>query len=194
MTPQSEMQETKAALRREVRHKLARMERAQIAEAGRKACEVLKSQKVWQSAQSILFYAPMERELDIWPLLTEALGEGRRILLPQYVRVEKCYVAAELTDLERDLRAGELGIREPMEHCTRWAINGLDLALVPGVAFDSQGRRLGRGKGYYDRLLSGAGGVRCGVAFDEQVVPEVPIEPHDIVLDCILTPTRWIEL
>ena len=70
----------------------------------------------------------------------------------------------------------------------------LDLVLVPGVAFDLHGRRLGRGRGYYDRLLSQVGGRTCGVAFDEQVVSEVPVEAHDVLLNCILTPTRWFEL
>jgi 5-formyltetrahydrofolate cyclo-ligase len=67
------------------------------------------------------------------------------------------------------------------------------LVLVPGVAFDLRGRRLGRGKGFYDRLLADAGGLKCGVAFDEQIVTEIPVEPHDVSVDCILTPTRWIQ-
>jgi 5-formyltetrahydrofolate cyclo-ligase len=66
--------------------------------------------------------------------------------------------------------------------------------LVPGVAFDLHGRRLGRGKGFYDRLLADVRGKTCGVAFDEQIVREVPVEPHDSDVNCILTPTRWIEL
>jgi 5-formyltetrahydrofolate cyclo-ligase len=70
----------------------------------------------------------------------------------------------------------------------------LDLILVPGVAFDLQGRRLGRGKGYYDQLLGALHGTRCGVAFDQQVVDEIPMAPHDMTLHCILTPTRWVEL
>ena len=69
-----------------------------------------------------------------------------------------------------------------------------DLILVPGVAFDLHGRRLGRGKGFYDQLLAAVRGTTCGVAFEQQMVREVPVEPHDIHLNSILTPTRWIEL
>jgi 5-formyltetrahydrofolate cyclo-ligase len=72
-------------------------------------------------------------------------------------------------------------------------MNRLDLILVPGLAFDLNGRRLGKGKGYYDRLLAGVSGIKCGVAFDEQVVSEVPAGPHDVRVNCILTPTRWLE-
>ena len=70
-------------------------------------------------------------------------------------------------------------------------LNRLDLVLVPGVAFDLNGRRLGRGKGYYDRLLAEFEGWTCGVAFDQQVVEAVPSEPHDMRLTCLVTPTRW---
>jgi 5-formyltetrahydrofolate cyclo-ligase len=73
-------------------------------------------------------------------------------------------------------------------------LNRLDFILVPGVAFDLHGRRLGRGRGFYDQLLANVRGRTCGVAFDEQIVRDVPIEPHDVSLNCILTPTRWVEL
>jgi 5-formyltetrahydrofolate cyclo-ligase len=72
-------------------------------------------------------------------------------------------------------------------------LNRLDLVLVPGVAFDARGGRLGRGKGFYDRLLSAVNGTKCGVAFDEQIVDAVPVGPLDVLVNCILTPTRWIE-
>ena len=71
-------------------------------------------------------------------------------------------------------------------------LNRLDLALVPGLGFDARGHRLGRGKGHYDRLLAGFGGRKIGVAFDFQIMAEVPCEAHDIVLDDIVTPARWI--
>jgi 5-formyltetrahydrofolate cyclo-ligase len=98
-----------------------------------------------------------------------------------------------VSDPANDLRPGLLGIREPTEHCEAIALKRLDLVLVPGVAFDARGRRLGRGKGYYDRLLSDVRGVRCGVAFDEQIVPEVPVGPRDALLNCVVTPSRWLE-
>jgi 5-formyltetrahydrofolate cyclo-ligase len=72
-------------------------------------------------------------------------------------------------------------------------LNQLDFLLVPGVAFDRSGRRLGRGKGFYDRLLAGVTGMKCGVAWDEQIVHELPAEPHDIAMDLMLTPSRWAD-
>jgi 5-formyltetrahydrofolate cyclo-ligase len=70
----------------------------------------------------------------------------------------------------------------------------LDLALAPGLGFDESGRRLGRGQGYYDRLLAEIIGAKCGVAFDEQVVGQLPAQEHDVSMNFILTPTRWLEV
>ena len=98
----------------------------------------------------------------------------------------------QVENLGADIVNGKYGIREPGDRCVLVPLNRLDLVLVPGVAFDVRGRRIGRGKGYYDRLLSLAGGLKCGVAFDEQILAEIPTEPHDVAVHCILTPTRWI--
>jgi len=104
------------------------------------------------------------------------------------------YTACRITDPEKDIRVGQFGIREPNARCEQISLNLLDLILTPGVAFDLHGWRLGRGKGFYDRLLAAVHGTTCGVAFDEQIVAQIPVEPHDTHVNCILTPTRWIEL
>ena len=65
---------------------------------------------------------------------------------------------------------------------------------MPGVAFDVSGGRTGRGAGFYDRLLSRITGPRCGVAFDEQIVDKVPSESHDLRMNHLLTPTKWMKV
>jgi 5-formyltetrahydrofolate cyclo-ligase len=92
------------------------------------------------------------------------------------------------------LAAGRYGVIEPAAVCNVADLKRLDLILVPGVAFDWHGRRLGRGKGYYDRLLAEVSGTTCGVAFDQQLVATIPVEPHDVHLNCILTPSHWLQL
>jgi 5-formyltetrahydrofolate cyclo-ligase len=135
----------------------------------------------------------MADEPDIRPLLDHALADGKLAALPRFVSTEHGYGACELRDAANDLVIGQFNIQEPAPTCREVPLNRLDLVLVPGVAFDLHGRRLGRGKGFYDQLLALVRGATCGVAFDEQVVPEIPVEPHDICLNCILTPTRWLE-
>jgi 5-formyltetrahydrofolate cyclo-ligase len=184
----------KAAMRQEVRTRLGELPKGAREAGSLLACEQLRGQAVWVGAESVLFYAASGWELDLWSLLREGLAAGKRVALPRFDAGRGQYAACRVNDLGRDLVRGRYGIAEPMEACEEVALNRLDLILVPGVAFDLRGRRLGRGKGYFDRLLGTTRGTKCGVAFDEQIVREVPVEPHDSDVNCILTPTRWIEL
>ena len=131
--------------------------------------------------------------MDVWPLLAEALAAGKRVALPRFVTAARSYEACEVSDPANDVKVGHFGIREPGGRCPWVSPENLDLILVPGVAFDLRGGRLGRGKGHYDQLLAGLRGAKCGVAFDKQVVDKVPMASHDIRLDSIITPTRWVE-
>ncbi|MFO1489196.1 MAG: 5-formyltetrahydrofolate cyclo-ligase [Verrucomicrobiota bacterium] len=185
--------QAKSQLRAEVRRRLKELPAAAQASASDKICERLRHSEPWRAARSVFCFAPLAGEPDVWPLLAEALSKGKQIALPRFDAATGSYVACLVRDLGTDLQSGRFGIREPNIYCPVLPVNRLDLTLVPGVAFDLRGRRLGRGKGYYDRLLTDARGMTCGVAFDEQIVADIPREPHDIPLTCILTPTRWIE-
>src|SRR5206468_3801167 len=160
------------------------------ASASAEAGSLLAAQPAWQCAQSILFFAPMPTELDLWPMIDCAIAAGKLVALPRFEPESTSYFACQISDSTQNLRPGKFGIREPIDTCPRMPLNRLDLLLVPGLAFDLQGRRLGRGKGFYDRMLVAVHGRTCGVAFDEQIVRDVPVEPLDVSVDCILTPTR----
>ncbi|HYG23514.1 MAG TPA: 5-formyltetrahydrofolate cyclo-ligase [Verrucomicrobiae bacterium] len=188
----SSSQELKSSLRDRMRTVLKTLDDAQRREASRRVRGQLERQIFWQNADFIFFYAPLPNEIDIWPLLLDALGQGKIACLPRFDPSTEAYTAHRLVDPARDVVIGRFGVREPAETCAMLPLADLDLVLVPGLAFDSRGHRLGRGKGFYDRLLAEARGIRCGVAFDEQMVPEVPVETHDVTLDCVVTPSRWI--
>jgi len=190
---QNAIRDAKVALRDRVRDELKRMGPGERTAASAQARALLAAQARWQAARSVLSYAPMPEELDVWPLLFEALSAGKKISLPRFVAETRAYEACEILHPETDLQVGHFGIREPGSRCARLRSSRVDLILVPGVAFDLQGHRLGRGRGYYDQLLRVLRGTTCGVAFDQQIASEIPVEPHDVRLDCILTPTRWIE-
>jgi 5-formyltetrahydrofolate cyclo-ligase len=159
--------------------------------ASAELCERLRAQPLWRAAQSILCFVPTHDEPDIWPLIAEALAEGRRVLLPRYSPTTDTYVAATMGENLSDLQPGQFGILEPTPDCPIYNLKQLDLALVPGLGFALNGVRLGRGQGYYDRLLDGCSGFKCGVAFDCQVTAEIPAEAHDVRVDCLLTPSLW---
>lgn len=183
--------EQKAALRAQVSAELRKMTPEERTAASRLLCARLEEQTLWREAKSVLFYAPLREEPDVWPLVTDAIAGGKMALLPRFDAEQKHYVVCQINDAVRDVWKGQFGVREPMESCAKISLNRLDLILVPGIAFDLDGRRLGRGMGFYDRLLAVLHGPTCGVAFDQQIVRQIPVEPHDMRLSCILTPTRW---
>jgi 5-formyltetrahydrofolate cyclo-ligase len=189
-----DLEALKRALRVEVTSRLAAMSEQDRSLSSARAIALLRKQEKWHGAEAVLLYAPLKGELDVWPLLGQALEEGKLVALPRFDAKAGQYVACRVKDLEADLERGRYGIWEPCGRCDPVPLKRLDFVLVPGVAFDLHGRRLGRGKGYYDRLLAGVSGKACGVAFDEQIAREVPVQPHDSDVNCILTPSRWIEL
>ena len=185
---------TKSELRIEIRAWLKTIPRPVRAAASLQVCARLRTQPVWQKAAGILFYAPRSDELDLSPLVDESLDQGRLVALPQFDQSTGSYRACRVECPIAELPRGRYGIPEPALSCARVPMAELDLILIPGLAFDSRGCRLGRGGGYYDRLLEAIVGTKCGIGFDEQLRAEVPIESHDILLDCVVTPTRWLDV
>src|SRR2546422_94533 len=184
-------EQQKAALRQRVRTALRNLSPADRLAGSIQACTRLQQEPVWREATRVLLYSPLPDELDVLPLLRDALEAGKSVALPRFDPVQNIYLACRVLNLNDDLRAGHYRIREPQDNCPIVRLNRLDFVLVPGVAFALDGRRLGRGKGVYDRLLMSVRGSKCGAGFDEQIVDDLPVEPHDVRLDCILTPTRW---
>jgi 5-formyltetrahydrofolate cyclo-ligase len=182
----------KAALRAQFRARLAAEPPDRRVAQSALICARLQETDPWRSARAILFYAPLAMEADVWPLLDAARDAGKTVTLPRFEGPGRGYVAAIVTDSGTDLQPGAFGVREPPPGSPVFPLYRLDLVLVPGIAFDWSGRRLGRGKGFYDRLLARVSGVKCGVAFDWQLTGELPAEPHDAALDCIVTPTQWV--
>ena len=184
--------EAKAKLRQMLRVAVNRITAAERHRDSALACARLLAQPIWAGARSVLTYSHLEQEIDLTPLTKQALDGGKTVAFLAFDEAAERYRARGVGSPERDLRPGRFGILEPAKDCPEIPLNQLDLILVPGVAFDLNGHRLGRGRGYYDRLLAQADGIKCGVAFDEQIQPELPAEPHDIAMDYLLTPTRWL--
>ncbi len=185
--------EAKAALRRAVRATVAGLSVEEKQRLSVEAVALMLRQRVWIDAASVLLFAPMADELDIWPLAGAALQGGKLLALPRYNAAAKDFEICQVRDLGLDIRVGYKNIREPSAECTLFEGKRLDLVLVPGVAFDLHGHRLGRGMGFYDRILKRLDGVTCGVAFDQRMVNGIPVERHDVRVNWVLTPTQWIE-
>lgn len=186
--------EQKTAIRQQYRVLSKSLLPEQLSAASEDLRSNLVGSPYWQQAQRILMFYPLVDEPDIAPLLDFGLRTGKLIALPRYNSSQGVYEAAQIQNMAEDLVPGRFGVREPSRNCPSLPLNQLDLTLVPGIAFDASGRRLGRGKGFYDRLLPGTTGVTLGLAFDWQESDALPVEPHDVELDAVLTPTRWLKV
>ncbi len=134
------------------------------------------------SAGTILLYASaFPEEVDTTPLLRVALQSDKRLVCPRIVAKDRTLALFEVDDPKRDLLPGRRGIREPSMHSRSVQPTEVDWALVPGLAFDRLGYRLGRGGGFYDRLLTTLRpDVPCwALILGPQWVEEVPREAHD---------------
>lgn len=189
----SALSEAKAALRRDVRARLALLTPLERAQAADQLFERTMSWSVWREAGTVLLSWSLPDELSATGLIAAALADGRRVTLPGFDAATGQYVAYEVNHHEKDLIPGKFGIREPHPDLHKVSLTELDLVIVPGVAFDAAGNRLGRGKGFYDRLLGQAIAADfCGIGYDDQVVSGVPVEPHDVQLHYLLTPSRLL--
>jgi 5-formyltetrahydrofolate cyclo-ligase len=142
--------------------------------------------KLWR-ARRIAAYLTQGSELDTAPLLTALVAAGRRVYVPKALADH----SLQLVELGETLRPGRHGIRVPADATSRIPLHKLDVMLLPLLAFDAAGRRLGSGAGYYDRLLARRGSFRrplvIGYAYAMQGLPELPEEPWDRRLDGVIT-------
>lgn len=139
-----------------------------------------------RDAETILLYHPLPEEVDVSALLSILSGQGRTVLLPR-VTGRTQMVLCRYTS-EKDLAPGPFGILEPVGEPFA-DVAAIDVAVVPGMAFTSDGWRLGRGRGYYDRFLAAAPYIyKIGVCFPYQLVSEVPHDEYDIRMDTVVAP------
>lgn len=192
MNPPSAVTLEKQQIRQTMRARLRTIPAVERAERAQQAVKLLQTHPLWRQARSILGYLALKDELDLWGALTEAQSQEKVVAIPRYLPEAQGYGAAVLPREPSELREAGFGILEPPADAPLVPLNRLDFVLAPGLAFDLRGRRLGRGKGYYDRLLAQVRGIKCGVALDEQIVEALPEENHDIAMNLILTPTRWL--
>lgn len=148
-------------------------------------CREVASMPRWKSARTVLLYHALPDEPDLQLLLDEAVSQGKQVLLPVVVGDDLMLRRYKGRDT---LREGPFHILEPQgDDFPTERYGEMDLALIPGMAFDREGHRLGRGRGYYDRLLSRIpGAYKLGVCFPFQLLPAIPSEPHDIAVDEVL--------
>ena len=144
----------------------------------------------FQCSHTILFYASFAGEVDTFDMMKRAQKQGKRIALPAISLPQKTMIPCFVNNLDEELEKGPYGIRQPRTSRARaLTVDEIDLSIVPGVAFDKQNHRLGRGAGYYDRFLSSfpPGKLAIGLAYDFQIVDSLPVEEHDISVTRVIS-------
>lgn len=140
----------------------------------------------FKSAKTVLCYYPIKGEPNILPLIRHAQNEGKIIAFPISHVKERRLSFHILSDLS-ELSIGAYGIPEPPSELPELTSFSDSICLVPALAFDKIGRRLGYGGGYYDRFLSQFSGVKLGLAYSNFYVDLLPAEKHDATVDIIIT-------
>ena len=160
-------------------------------EAAAAACGRVGTPPQWAAARCVLLYAPLPEELG--PLALFAAGGGRTFCVPRVASLDPPTLHAAAVDGPPDAdspawRGGPFDLWEPAG--PPLDPRDIDFALIPGLAFTRDGRRLGRGKGFYDRFLTTLRPdcFTCGLGHDLQLVEDLPTEPHDVTLDAVVTP------
>ena len=146
-------------------------------------------------ARLVLFYMSYGSEVDTEPMVRKALELEKIVALPLVDAKQREIVPFKIDNLDSDIRPGYRGIREPIpEQCKQIPIQYVNLAIIPGVAFDERGGRIGHGMGVYDRFIPKLDITtrKVALAFECQIVPQIPMEPHDRYTDIIITEERII--
>jgi 5-formyltetrahydrofolate cyclo-ligase len=148
----------------------------------------------FQRAACIVLTLPFRSEWDTRSLLLDALARGAAVALPRVNQASRMIELHRVRDATADVTPGYRGIPEPLASLPRVQPADVEFILVPGVAFDVHGRRLGYGGGYYDRLLPLLPPLasRVAGAFDLQLVESIPAAPHDLTVNAIATPARMV--
>jgi len=130
-------------------------------------------------------YMPTDNEVDIKPFIAECLFQNKTLLLPKII-TSSAMEAVEIFSFD-NIHEGVYGIFEPTNQEYRHKF--IDLVVVPGVAFDSEGNRVGRGKGYYDHFLKKhPESLKVGIGYSRQLVEYIPTQDHDVKMDKVITP------
>ena len=171
----------KQEIRKAIRAEKKRIGKEELLQMSLPVTEKIEANEHYLNANIVMLYHPLWDEVDVRPLFDRALTVGKRVILPTVKGDD--IIPVEITS-ETEWVVGDFDILEPVAK----PYNGpIDLIVVPGVAFDNNRNRLGRGKGYYDRfLVKHPNTYRLGVCFKFQIVPEVPTEPFDFPMDEVI--------
>ena len=173
----------KKELRKKIREQKRAMTPERIEEASRKLGELFRATELYRNAKTVYGYLPYNQEVRTVPMLEQALADGKRVAVPKVYGDEMKFIY--LTDLTQ-VAEGYAGIPEPVADGPV-ADDPTALVLMPGLAFDKEGHRIGYGGGFYDKFLAQEPNhPTIALCYDFQMLGQLPTEEFDIPVDCVL--------
>jgi 5-formyltetrahydrofolate cyclo-ligase len=183
----------KEKVRRELINLRKSLSKNEVLEKSNKIKDRLFKMKEFKEASTILFYISYDNEVFTHDMIKDSITNKKNVVVPVTDKKNKTLILSKL-EIWDDLCIGTYNILEPKkEKIKEISIDKIDLIIVPGVGFDKQGHRIGHGKGYYDNLLKNSEAPTIGLAFEFQIIKNIPIERHDVPIDKIVTEKRLID-
>jgi len=178
----------KPLLRRQLRDKLAAMPDDVRHHKSVVACSFIAASAEFAAARVVMLFLSIPTEVDTSPLARKAWQAGKTVVVPKVSWNQRRMLPVEISSLNDHMTTSGPGVREPIEG-KPVPVDFIDFVVVPGLGFSEKGYRIGRGMGFYDRFLAQPEfiGTSCGLAFEEQIVPELPVLDHDIPLSMLVT-------
>lgn len=190
-----EIREKKQELRIEITNKIKALSADELIERKSAIQQRLFEFANFLESKITLLYVNCENEVPTRDIIKNAYDYGKIVILPAFDTEKFKMKLLKVDNPEKDLIKGPRGLLEPdPKRCKTVPIDCIDIAIVPGVALDEKGGRVGSGEGYYDRLIPALPQTarKVGLAFEEQLVPLIPMESHDKHVDIIITNKRVI--
>lgn len=164
----------------------------EIAQKSSAITALFTSLPIYQSAACIMTYLSAFREPDTAALIAACQAAQKKIVVP-VTHMDTRQLTLSYLRTPADVIKGAYGISEPM-HIVPASESEIDIIIIPGLAFDQSGSRLGFGEGYYDRLLQHTHAYKIGFCYDFQLIEHIPVQRHDIPVDMIITETQVLTL
>ncbi len=178
----------KAQLRRDLRNGLLDMSSETRRHKSLRACLNLVSSGLFQDASTVMMYLSLPYEVDTDEAIEQAWSLGKTVVVPRIFWQKKTMVAVRIESFQEEFSVSVSGLRNPVSQAAV-SVEKVDLVVVPGLGFDTQGNRLGHGGGYYDRFLASPlmKARRCGFAFEQQIMAHIPNNDEDQAMDFWVT-------
>ncbi len=179
---------SKTAIRKILRARLEGLSEELRHHKSQAACSLLIHSPEFAQARVVMLYLSTPLEVDTAPLALRCFQDNKTVVVPKVSWDQKRMLPVEITSLQTGLTSTQHGILEPIAG-KPIPVDLIDLVVVPGLGFTPNGYRIGRGMGFYDRFLAQPEfmGLSCGLAFEEQVLEEIPVLDHDVPLSMLVT-------